>query len=531
MAIIIQNISAPPGAAAENIIASALKKSGINKSTVIRSGIHKISLDARKQNDIKLAVSVWAELSSPEEEKYISEKREHISLVDITPFVPQVTGEKIPEGRIAVAGFGPAGMFAAFVLAEAGYRPVVLERGADVDSRTAAVNAFWSSRSFSPVTNVQFGEGGAGTFSDGKLTTRIKDPLCRYISARLCEFGAPEEILTKAKPHIGTDRLRGIVKSIREHIIALGGEVRFCSQVTDIKLVDGVIKSIEINGNEEMPVSALIMAIGHSARDTFEMLMKRGIYMEPKPFAVGARIEHTQESIDRSLYGKHAGDPVLPVGEYQQSFTLDGRGVYTFCMCPGGTVVPSQSEENTVVTNGMSEFARDGRNANAALVVSVSPDDYGSGILDGMNFARQIEQKAFLAAGSDYSAPACTVRSFLDGKPSLKNASAEPTYACGVTPCSFDAFLPDFVTDMMKTGLRKFSRRMTAFGDGGAVLTGPETRTSSPVRICRGEDMCSPSARGLYPCGEGAGYAGGIMSAAVDGVKQACSVMSTFRPY
>lgn len=529
MAVIIQNITVPLGVGAEEIIACALKKSGISPRSVTRSGLHKLSLDARKQNDIKMSASVWAELTSPKEEMRLAEKRSNIAHIDITPFVPKITGTASPDGKIAIAGFGPAGMFAALVLAENGYRPVVFERGADADRRTEAVNAFWNEKKFYPVTNVQFGEGGAGTFSDGKLTTRIKDPLCRYISSRLCEFGAPEEILVSAKPHIGTDKLREIVKNIRKRIISLGGEVRFMSQVTDIGLSCGKVKSVIINGEEEIQTAALIMAVGHSARDTFEMLAKKQIHMEPKPFAIGARIEHTQESIDRSLYGKHAGDPVLPVGEYRQSYTVNNRGVYTFCMCPGGTVVPSQSEERTVVTNGMSEYARDGRNANAAVVVSVSPEDYGHGVLDGMYFARQIEQAAFRAAGSDYSAPACTVKAFLEKRASLDGATVTPTYACGVTACELDSFLPPYVTDMMRMGLGVFAKRMKAFGDGGAVLTAPETRTSSPVRICRGENMCSPSAAGLYPCGEGAGYAGGIMSAAVDGVKQACAVMEVYK--
>lgn len=529
MAIIIQNITAPVGAENSEIIAAALKKAGISPKNTMRTGIHKISLDARKQNDIKTVSSVWAELDNAAAEEKICAAKDFCTRVDISPFRPEITGKIVPDGRIAVAGFGPAGMFAALLLAEAGYRPIVFERGADVDSRTIITENFWRTGEFSPRTNVQFGEGGAGTFSDGKLTTRIKDPLCRYISSRLCEFGAPEEILTKAKPHIGTDKLRGIVKNIRRRIIDMGGEVRFNSQITDISVQNGKIAAITVNGSENIHVSALILAVGHSARDTFEMLRSRQIAMEPKPFAVGARIEHTQESVNRSLYGAHADDPALPVGEYQLSYTKNGRGVYTFCMCPGGTVVPSQSEENTVVTNGMSEYARDGINANSALVVSVSPEDYGRDVLDGMEFARKIEQAAFSAAGGDYSAPAVTVGAFLDGRASLKNASVAPTYACGTAACDFGKFLPSYVTDMMRTGLNIFSRRMKCFGDKSAVLTAPETRTSSPVRIVRGENMCSPSAEGLYPCGEGAGYAGGIMSAAVDGVKQACAVMSVYK--
>lgn len=527
MAIIISGISMPVGTSDNEIIEAGLKKAGISSANAVRTGIHKISLDARKQNDIKTVSSVWAELEDTSAEKKICDKKDNCSLVDITPFKPIITGTEHPDGRIAIAGFGPAGMFAALVLAEAGYRPVVFERGSDVDSRADAVSKFWAGGKFSTENNVQFGEGGAGTFSDGKLTTRIKDPLCRFVSARLVEMGAPEEILTKAKPHIGTDKLRNVVKNIRKRIISLGGEVRFNSKVEDIKVDNGKIKSVVVNG-EEINVSALILAVGHSARDTFEMIHSNGIAMEAKPFAVGARIEHTQESVNRSLYGVHYNDPALPVGEYQMSYTKNGRGVYTFCMCPGGTVVPAQSEENTVVTNGMSEFARDGRNANAALVVSVSPDDFGKNVLDGVDFVRKIERNAFKAAGGSYRVPASTVGEFLENKGGIFSPSVEATYARGIVSCDLNEVLPNFVTDMMRTGLGVFSRRMVCFGDKGALLTAPETRTSSPVRIPRGDNMCSLSAVGLYPCGEGAGYAGGIMSAAVDGVKQACGVMKTF---
>ncbi len=530
MAVIIQNIPAPVGTEHGEIISLALKKAGILPRQAVTTGIHRISLDARKHNDIKTVSSVWAELESKGLEEKICRSKDFCTLVDIAPFEPEITGKTLPDGRIAVAGFGPGGMFAGLVLARAGYRPLIFERGADCDSRSEKVEKFWKTGEFDEHTNVQFGEGGAGTFSDGKLTTRIKDPLCRYVSSELEKMGAPEEILFKAKPHIGTDRLRTVVKNIRREIISLGGEVRFDSCITDIGERNGKIRSVTVNGSEVIPVSALVLAIGHSARDTFEMLLSRGISMEPKPFAVGARIEHTREAVNRSLYGAHANDPALPVGEYQLSYTKNGRGVYTFCMCPGGTVVPSQSERDTVVTNGMSEFARDGRNSNSALVVSVSPSDYGNGVLDGVEFARRIEREAFKAAGGNYSAPACSVKAFLEKRAELSGISVSPTYACGVTPCDFDRFLPSFVTDAMREGLSVFSRRMRCFGDGGAVLTGPETRTSSPVRIPRGENMCSRTLEGLYPCGEGAGYAGGIMSAAVDGVRQACAVMSVFCP-
>ncbi len=524
MSVIIPEIKTPADADESAIIAAALKKAKIRPSDVIRSGIHKISLDARKRDNIHLVSSVWAELPEALEKKLCA-KDSTISAVSPQPFRP-VIGTQKPEGRIAVAGFGPGGMFAALTLAEYGYRPIVFERGSDVDARVEAVSTFWNGGSFDPATNVQFGEGGAGTFSDGKLTTRIKDPLCRHILEKFTEMGAPEEILIKAKPHIGTDKLRGIVKNIRKRIIELGGEVRFGCPVTDIDISGGKLCSVTAGG-ETIPVSALILAIGHSARDTFEMLVNKGIFLEPKPFSCGARIEHRQEDVNRSLYGEYADNPSLPQGEYQLSYRKNGRGVYTFCMCPGGTVVPSQSEEETIVTNGMSEFSRSGANANAALVVSVSPDDFGRDPLSGVEFARSIERRAYRASGS-YSAPATTVGAFLDGGSSLSGASVTPTYARGVTACGFDKFLPAFITDMMKEGIGVFSKKMHCWGDKGAVLTGPETRTSSPVRIVRGENFQAANAAGLYPCGEGAGYAGGIMSAAVDGIKCAAAIMSVY---
>ncbi len=530
MAVIIRNITAPVGVSNEEIIEKALKKAGLSRRDVARAGIHKSSLDARKRDNIHTVNSVRAELCSPEKERQLCKKqsggRDFITLDDTPRFeITPAPSEII--GKTAVAGFGPAGMFAALALAEAGARPVVFERGGDIDSRAEAVEKFLGGGEFSPVSNVQFGEGGAGTFSDGKLTTRIKDPLCRYVSERFYEFGAPDEILFSAHPHIGTDRLREVVRRLRERIIMLGGEVRFGSRVEDIIVRNGSVAGVVVNG-EKIPVNSLILAVGHSARDTFEMLLKNSVALETKPFAVGARIEHLQKNVDRSLYGEFAdrAGTLLPVGEYQQSYTSGGRGVYTFCMCPGGTVIPSQSEAETIVTNGMSVYARDGVNANAALVAAVSPADFGSRPLDGVAFAREIERRAFEAAGRSYAAPGCTMGAFLKKEKLPKSFSFEkggviPTYSRGVTPCDLDEILPSFVTEKMREGLRVFARRMECFGDSNAVLTAPETRTSSPVKIPRSEDMCSVSLKGLYPCGEGAGYAGGIMSAAVDGIRTA----------
>ncbi|MDO4943569.1 MAG: hypothetical protein Q4E74_00040 [Ruminococcus sp.] len=527
MPVIVNQISSPLSADEKSIFNNAVKALGIDKKRVLECHIHKTSLDARKRNDIHFVHSVFIKLDDGGLEKKLCENNPKLTYAAQGAYEP-VIAKCRREGRVVIAGFGPAGMFCGLALAEQGYKPIILERGGDVDSRTAKVQNFWNSGELDINSNVQFGEGGAGTFSDGKLTTRIKDPLCQYVLKRFADFGAPEEILTKAKPHIGTDNLRKIVKAIRTRIIELGGEVRFEEQLLDFTVKNSSVEKA-VCKSEEISVSALVLAIGHSARDTFELLASKGIFLEPKPFSVGARIEHKQSAVDESLYGAHAGNPLLPKGEYQLSYrNRSGRGVYTFCMCPGGTVVPSASEKGGVITNGMSEFARDGKNANAAVVVSVTPADFGSGVLDGVDFARKIERNAY-AQSDGYKACGTTVKGFLEDKPSL-NGTVAPTYVLGLTASDYGKIFPKFVTDMMKTGLNEFSRKMKCFGDGGAMLSAPETRTSSPVRITRGENMTSLSCTNLYPCGEGAGYAGGIMSAAVDGIKTALKIMSEFAP-
>lgn len=528
MPIIINQISSPLDGEANVIKETAIKAAHIDKSKILDSQIHKTSLDARKRGDIHFVHSVYVRLSDKELEKKLCEKNKNLTYVSDGVFKP-VISEKKQDGKVVIAGFGPAGMFCGLTLAEYGYRPIILERGECVEKRTDSVDRFWRTGTLSERSNVQFGEGGAGTFSDGKLTTRIKDPLCRYVLRRFVEFGAPAEIVTKAKPHIGTDNLRNIVKAVRERIKALGGEVRFEDMLTDFSCSGRSVDRIFCESGEEK-VSALVLAIGHSARNTFELLADKGVFMEPKPFSVGARIEHLQTEVENSLYGDQAGNPLLPKGEYQLSHrNKDGRGVYTFCMCPGGTVVPSASEHGGVVTNGMSEFARDGANANAALVVGVSPMDFGNDPLDGVAFARQIERNAYKLSGS-YKACGTTVKGFLEDKPSL-DGGITPTYALGLVPSDYVKIFPKFVTDMMKAGLYDFSRKMSCFGNGKAILSAPETRTSSPVRITRsGETLTSLSLDNLYPCGEGAGYAGGIMSAAVDGIWIALKIMEKFAP-
>lgn len=529
MAIYLNNIKTALQEPAEKALETARKKLGVPQNRIVRAYLVKTSIDARKRSNLHFVHTVGIELDGGEAQLVDALHDPSITLRQESPLeIPR--GSQKFAGRPVIVGFGPAGMFSALLLAEQGYRPLVVERGADVDARAMAVDAFWQDGRLDTHTNVQFGEGGAGTFSDGKLTTRIGDPRCGYVLKTLHRFGAPAEILQRAKPHIGTDHLRRIVKNIRCEIERLGGTVQFFSQCTDLQVQNGQVQGILVNGSP-LATENVLFAIGHSARDTFEMLASKGIVLQAKAFSVGARIEHLQSEIDKGLYGPLAGHPALPAGEYQLSLRENGRAVYTFCMCPGGFVVPSSSEENTVVTNGMSEYLRDQPNANAALVVSVGPEDFGNGPLDGMAFQRRLERAAFEAGGGGYRAPAQTVGSFLQGKPELRFGRVQPSYACGVTPSDLGSLLPAYVTDMLRRGLSAFGRKLPGYDSTDAVLTGLETRTSSPVRITRSEDFEALGIRGLYPCGEGAGYAGGIVSAAVDGVRAAQALMRKYRPF
>ena len=429
--------------------------------------------------------------------------------------------------RPVVVGLGPAGLFAALTLAEAGLRPIAIERGRPVEQRERDVEAFWKGEGLNPASNVQFGEGGAGAFSDGKLNSGIKDARCRRVLEALHAAGAPEEILYEAKPHIGTDRLKATVRGLRQRIIALGGEVRFETRLTGLRVEDGRITGAVLDGGEILETRHVILAVGHSARDTFEWLHGMGIAMSRKPFAVGARIEHKQADINRAQYGRFAGHPALGAADYKLSVHLPGgRSAYTFCMCPGGLVVAAASEEGGQVVNGMSLFARDGENANSALLVNVVPEDFpGDDPLAGVRFQREWERAAFLAGGGDYRAPAQLVGDFLARRPSTGGGRVEPSYRPGVRWTSLEECLPRFVTEAMREALPLLDQKLHGFAAPEAVLTGVETRSSSPLRIERDANL-QGSLQGLYPCGEGAGYAGGIMSAAVDGMRCAEAVIA-----
>lgn len=531
MTIRINNISLKLEEDKEILKKRAAKKLKISESEIRNFKILKESLDARRKSDIKLVYHV--ELDCKKEEVLVKRLRDKDVKLE-EPYYEGVVkfGDKKLNNRPVVVGFGPAGIFAALTLAENGYKPIVIERGEDVDKRSDTVNNFWKTGKLNVESNVQFGEGGAGTFSDGKLTTRIKDNRCDYVLKKFVEAGAPEEITYLAKPHVGTDLLKGVVKNIRKKIIELGGEVLFSSKLEDIKDENGELKSIIVNGRE-INCENLILAIGHSARDTYEMLHKNKVYMEPKAFAIGVRIEHPQEVINKSQYGEMHNHPKLKAAEYRLTYQSEklNRAVYSFCMCPGGVVVSAASEENRLVTNGMSYHARDLDNANSALVVTVRPEDFeGDSPLKGMEFQRHYEALAYKLGGGGYKAPVQLVGDFMKDRVSTKIGKVRPSYTGGYIFEDLRKCLPSYVIEALKEAIPVFDKRIKGYGDKDAVLTGIETRTSAPVRIQRNENLESISVKGVYPAGEGAGYAGGIISAAVDGIKVAEKIIEKHKP-
>ena len=520
----IREISLPPEHAVSQLSYEAARALKISNSKVRRVRIVRRSVDARKKPDVRIVYTVDVAVDGNEAKilKQSGCKRAAVAPVSYYK-VPKAAGESLH--RPVVVGFGPAGMFAALVLALAGQRPLILERGEDARSRHEKVQKFFQTGELDTGSNVQFGEGGAGTFSDGKLNTGVNNPRIGWILEQMVAAGAREDILFDAKPHVGTDVLLQVVQNIRQRILSLGGEIRFNSQVTDIYRENGRITGLEINGQERIDCDKVILAIGHSARDTFEKLHALGIPMEPKPFAMGVRIEHLQEQIDKAQYGRH--DPVLPPADYKLVCHLEEETVYTFCMCPGGYVVAAASEAGRLVTNGMSYADREGKNANAALLVTLNPRDFpGEGPLAGMYWQRQIEEKAY-AVGGNYHAPVQRVGDFLAKRPSSGPGKVEPTYKPGVVWCELHEVLPRKITGAIAKALPLLDGNLRGFADADAVLTAPETRSSSPVRIVRNESKESVGLSGLYPAGEGAGYAGGIMSAAIDGMMCAEALLNS----
>ncbi len=523
----IREIALPPEHNIAQLSYEAARLLRIPNSKVKSVRLVRRSIDARKKPDVKIVYTIDVKVDGNEQKILKQSGCKRANIAPVSYYKPPKAAPEA-QNRPVVVGFGPAGMFAALILAIAGLRPVVLERGEDAQSRHKKVEHFFKTGELDTGSNVQFGEGGAGTFSDGKLNTGVNNPRIGWVLEQMVAAGAGEEILFDAKPHIGTDVLLSVVQNIRKRILSLGGEVRFNSQVTDILMEDDRITGVQINQEEMLDCDDVILAIGHSARDTFQMLLDKGVQMEPKPFSMGVRIEHRQETVDKAQYGKI--DPVLPPADYKLVKHLENETVYTFCMCPGGYVVAAASEEGGVVTNGMSYADRGGENANAALLVTLNPKDFPfDGALGGVHWQRQIEQAAFCAGGSNYRAPAQTVGDFLTGKPSVDAGEVQPTYRPGVTWCDLHDVLPSKITEALAKAIPALDGNLKGFASPNAVLTAPETRSSSPVRIVRGEDKQSVSVAGLYPTGEGAGYAGGIMSAAIDGITCAEMLIESLR--
>lgn len=532
--VVVRNISLPFTEPAEAATAAAVRllKRYISPDRIVRVAIAKRSVDARRRGKIRFLYSVDAELEGGGKlESLLSD-----GSVSLMPGEPEEVccGNARLTARPVVIGFGPAGMFSSILLASRGYSPLVIERGGSVEERVRAVERFYSTGELDPETNIQFGAGGAGTFSDGKLTTRIGDPRCRTVLRMLHELGAPEDIMTDAKPHIGTDVLRRIVENAEQRLVSLGGEISYNTKALELPVRNGRVDGITTDRGE-IACGAVVLAVGHSARDTYSMIMRRGFEVVPKAFSMGLRIEHLREDIDRSLYGELAGHPLLPPAEYALSRHYGERTAYTFCMCPGGEVVAASSEEGGLAVNGMSTYARNGRNSNSAVLVSVGACGTPA---EQIELQRRYERAAYLAGGGGYRAPIQTVEDFMCGDARLEPSRVMPTYMGGAEgktavadlSAVISGVMGDEALNVLRCGIHDFSRQIDCFDMPDAVLTGVESRTSAPVRIVRGEALTAKAADNVYPCGEGAGYAGGIMSAAVDGLRCAEAIIFRYAP-
>lgn len=507
----------------EDLRPALLQRLGIDSDELLDFTLFKRSYDARKKSS-ELCFIYTIDFMVRDEAALLGRLADDRHLGPAPDVSYKVVGHA-PEGlseRPIVVGFGPCGIFAGLLLAQMGFKPIILERGTEVRQRTKDTWGLWRKNVLNPESNVQFGEGGAGTFSDGKLYSQIKDPNFhgRKVLHEFVKAGAPEEILYVSKPHIGTFRLTGVVEKMREQIKALGGEVRFQQRVTDVLIDNGQLQGVVLDSGEQIDSRHVILALGHSARDTFRMLHGRGVFMEAKPFSVGFRIEHPQSLIDRARLGKYAGHPKLGAADYKLvHHAKNGRSVYSFCMCPGGTVVAATSEPNRVVTNGMSQYSRNERNANSGIVVGITPEDYPGGPLAGIELQERLESHAYIMGGSTYEAPAQLVGDFIAGKASSELGSVEPSYKPGVKLVDLADALPAYAIEAIREALPAFDKQIKGFAQHDAILTGIETRTSSPLRITRDASLQSLNVKGLFPAGEGAGYAGGILSAGVDGIR------------
>ncbi|MGL0932985.1 NAD(P)/FAD-dependent oxidoreductase [Vibrio vulnificus] len=503
-------------------------KLGISAEQVLSFSMFRRGYDARKKTNIQLIYTLDIEVANQDKLLAKFSKDPHVRE---TPDMEYKYVAKAPANlteRPIVIGFGPCGLFAGLVLAQMGFNPIIVERGKEVRERTKDTFGFWRKRTLNPESNVQFGEGGAGTFSDGKLYSQVKDPnfYGRKVITEFVEAGAPEEILYVSKPHIGTFKLVTMIEKMRTKILELGGEIRFSTRVDDIHMEDGQITGVTLSNGEELKSRHVVLAVGHSARDTFEMLHERGVYMEAKPFSVGFRIEHKQSMIDEARFGSNAGNPILGAADYKLvHHCKNGRTVYSFCMCPGGTVVAATSEEGRVVTNGMSQYSRAERNANSAIVVGISPEiDYPGDPLAGIRFQRELESNAYRLGGENYDAPAQKIGDFLKGRDPSALGDVEPSFTPGIKLTDLEKALPPFAIEAIREAIPAFDRKIKGFASEDGLLTGVETRTSSPVCIKRDKEYQSVNLKGFYPAGEGAGYAGGILSAGIDGIKVAEAV-------